>query len=186
MSGPIHQGFSLFAQKIGEVGSAVATPMRAIPASPSLFALVWGRARAHRREWRVAGRPATAPGQAQETVSGRCSGAASPCYLLWCAWASLLQIGVVGARAALGRRPDDILAGILDVAGFAVNAVGGVDLQPWQGIPIKDLEHPRRAVALGGFGPGGQIDLDRNARVLKGQVTGLILVVAGAGHVSVR
>ena len=116
-------------------------PMRAIPASPSLFALVWGGPGSPAG---MAGcwSPATAPGQAQETVSGRCSGAASPCYLLWCAWASLLQIGIVGARAALGRRPDDILAGILDVAGFAVNAVGGVDLQPWPGIPIRISNTP--------------------------------------------
>src|SRR5689334_15968741 len=37
------------------------------------------------------------------------------------------HIWVIGATAAFGRNPDDILVGILDVAGFAVDAILGID-----------------------------------------------------------
>ncbi len=37
--------------------------------------------------------------------------------------------GIRGAAAALGHRPPDVLRGVLDVAGLAVQAVLGVDLQ---------------------------------------------------------
>lgn len=37
---------------------------------------------------------------------------------------------VFRATAALGRHPVDVLRGVLDVTGLAVNAVLGVDLQP--------------------------------------------------------
>jgi len=37
---------------------------------------------------------------------------------------------VIGTAAALRRNPGDIAVGILDVAGFAVDAILGVDLEP--------------------------------------------------------
>ena len=40
------------------------------------------------------------------------------------------HVRVVGPAAALGRHPVDILPGILDVAGLAVDAILRVDLQP--------------------------------------------------------
>ena len=40
-----------------------------------------------------------------------------------------LHIGVVRSAGALGRHPNDILRRVLDVAGLAVNAVLGVDLE---------------------------------------------------------
>src|SRR5665213_2429654 len=40
------------------------------------------------------------------------------------------HIGIVRAAAALGHHPIDVLRGILDVAGLAVDAVRRVDLQP--------------------------------------------------------
>src|SRR6476646_1540480 len=37
------------------------------------------------------------------------------------------HIRVIGTAATLGRNPNDILIGVLDVAGFAVNAILGID-----------------------------------------------------------
>ncbi len=45
------------------------------------------------------------------------------------AFEGLLHIRVVRPAAALGRGPDDVLRRVLDVAGFAVDAVLGVDLE---------------------------------------------------------
>src|SRR5260221_5412305 len=46
-----------------------------------------------------------------------------PCYTV------RSHVRVVRTPAALGHHPADILQGVLDVAGLAVNAIGGVDLQ---------------------------------------------------------
>src|SRR5690606_15300831 len=67
--------------------------------------------------------------------------------------APLLQVLVVRPRTAFRRHPGDDLVGILDVAGLAVDAVGGVDLQPASDSPIgagilDHLVHPGRAEAL--------------------------------------
>src|SRR5258706_5000738 len=55
-----------------------------------------------------------------------------------------LHVRVIRAAAALGHDPDDVLLRILDVAGLAVHAVLGVDLQP-RGTPLGDeFIHPGR------------------------------------------
>ena len=41
------------------------------------------------------------------------------------------HIGIVRPVTALRRGPDDILAGVLDIAGFAMHAVLKVDLEAW-------------------------------------------------------
>lgn len=87
LSGPIHRRFSLFAQKNSEVGAAAPTSKRAIPASPPLFNLIGGRAWVHRPGWRAPERPATAPGRAS----------------------FITYIAIVGAVAALRRRPGNVL-----------------------------------------------------------------------------
>ena len=62
--------------------------------------------------------------------------------------------GVCGAAAALRHGPADVLGGILDVAGLAVEAVLGVDLEPEPpaaALPLLGLHvfiHPRWAVPL--------------------------------------
>ena len=44
------------------------------------------------------------------------------------------HVGIVGPAAAFRRDPDDVLRRILDVAGLAVHAVLGVDLQPLRAV----------------------------------------------------
>src|SRR5690606_28315780 len=52
------------------------------------------------------------------------------------------------AFAPLGRDPDDVLCGVLDVAGLAVHAVLRVDLQPvLTRFGLDELVHPGRAKA---------------------------------------
>src|SRR5581483_3959458 len=61
-----------------------------------------------------------------------------------------LHVRIVRAAAAFGVDPDDVLGGALDVAGFAVDAVLCVDLQP-RLRPIAlthDLVDTGRAIAL--------------------------------------
>src|SRR3990172_10443869 len=48
------------------------------------------------------------------------------------------HVRIVGTSAALGRHPDDVLRRVLDVAGLAVHAVGGVDLQPLAATRLLD------------------------------------------------
>lgn len=67
-----------------------------------------------------------------------------------------------------------------------MDAVGGVDLQFGRAFHFQHFKYPGRAVALGGFSPGGQIDLDRNALVLQLEVARLILVVTGVGQIHRR
>ncbi len=67
-----------------------------------------------------------------------------------------------------------------------MNAVGCVDLQIRLALAFHYLEHPGRAVALGGLGPGGQVDRYRDTRVLQLEVAGLILIVTGVGEINRR
>src|SRR5262245_32397429 len=62
------------------------------------------------------------------------------------------HIRIVRPTAALRRDPDDILVGILDVAGFAMDAVLRVDLEAWTRGLFDPLIHPGRAVARGWAG----------------------------------
>src|SRR3990167_4892771 len=79
------------------------------------------------------------------------------------------HVRIVRAAAAFGRDPDDVLRRILDVAGFAVDAVLGVDDEARIGlgdlVRIDDLIDARRAVQPGRFAVFGQVDLDRLGRV---------------------
>ena len=52
-------------------------------------------------------------------------------------WCDSQQL-VVGAGSALGRHPVDDLVRVLDVAGLAVHAIGGVDVQPLAARPVVD------------------------------------------------
>src|SRR5688572_14321071 len=98
------------------------------------------------------------------------------------------QILVVRPRTAFRRHPVDDLVGILDVAGLAVDAVGGVDLQALATASIghgvlHDLVHRRRTetrarvvVLLGAA-------RDADGGVAHLQVHRLVLVVFGRGVV---
>src|SRR5215204_2031979 len=76
------------------------------------------------------------------------------------------HIHVVRPAAALGRNPVDVLVRVLDVAGFAVDAVLGVDLVAHAALALDPFVHTRRAVEL----RGAAIDI-----VLGGLLQGRIL-----------
>ncbi|EAP75820.1 hypothetical protein ISM_13180 [Roseovarius nubinhibens ISM] len=90
-----------------------------------------------------------------------------------------LHIGVVRPVTALRRGPVDVLLGILDVTGLAVHAVLEVDDKFRLPVLFDHLIDPRRAVALRRFGIFRQVDLNRNARILELEVTGLAFLVVG-------
>src|SRR3989475_8928785 len=93
---------------------------------------------------------------------------------------SSLHVGIVGAAAAFGRDPHDVLLRVLDVAGLAVHAVLRVDLQTQRGLEVHELVDPGRAVAL--LRPGIDLQiLQRYGRILEGEVDRLGLVVVGVG-----
>ena len=94
----------------------------------------------------------------------------------------LSHIGIVRSATAFRGHPIDVLGGILDVAGFTVDAVLGIDLQPWRVLAIPhDLIHARRAIALLGRIVQRQINPDRHGRIFQSQVAGLNLLVIGVG-----
>src|SRR5690606_32061705 len=94
-----------------------------------------------------------------------------------------LHVGVVGAAAAFRGYPDNVLGGVLDIAGLAVDTVLGIDLEALAAVVVAHhLVDPRRAVALGGLVEHRQVVADGNVRVLEGEVDRLILLVVGVGH----
>ena len=94
-----------------------------------------------------------------------------------------LHGAVIGAAAAFGAHPGDILGGVFDVAGFAVHAVLRVDLQAVAVVFVfHELVHARRAVARLGTGVLAQVHRDRRRCILQRQVAGLVFVVVGAGQ----
>ena len=80
----------------------------------------------------------------------------------------VLHIRVIRPAAAFRRHPVDVLGGILDIAGFAVDAVLGVDLQARLAAIClaHDFVDAGRTVALLGRVIEGQVDLDRDLGVL--------------------
>ena len=90
-----------------------------------------------------------------------------------------LHIRIVGSATAFGHHPIDVLSRVLDVAGFAVNAVLGIHLQP-HGVAFLYI-----LVNAGGAKPDlgsvvvTEIDFNRNLLVLQLQMAGLSFLVVG-------
>src|SRR5713226_1100674 len=59
---------------------------------------------------------------------------------------------VIGPAAAFRRNPGDVAVGILHVAGFAVDAILGVDDKAWPGRLLDPFIDARRAIAVGRAG----------------------------------
>src|SRR5690606_16125178 len=93
------------------------------------------------------------------------------------------KVLVVRAGAALRRHPVDDLVGILDVAGLAVHAVGGIDLQALAGLVLDDLVDAGRAEARAGIAVFLGTAADADIGVGHPQVDRLVLVVLGGGEV---
>src|SRR3984957_4866102 len=98
------------------------------------------------------------------------------------------HIRIIRPAAAFGGGPVDVLLGVLDVAGFAMDAVLRVDdearILARRFVAIDDFidagrqMEPRRLAKL------GQVDADGNRRVLQAQMDRLILFVIGVGKES--
>src|SRR5205085_10874109 len=97
-------------------------------------------------------------------------------------WLLPLHVRIVRAAAAFGRDPDDVLRRILDVAGFAVHAVLGIDLQARLGVEVDELVHAGRAVALLRSAVFLQVDGDGNGRILEREVRRLVFAVVRIGE----
>ena len=79
---------------------------------------------------------------------------------------SPLHPRIIRPTAAFGCHPHNILRWVFDVAGFAVDAVLGVDLQAVGVVCVFDeLVNPSRAVAGFGAGVFGQVDVDGDGGV---------------------
>src|SRR5690606_4791943 len=93
------------------------------------------------------------------------------------------EVLVVGPGAALRRHPVDDRVRVLDVAGLAVHAVGGVDLQPAAGGVLDHLVDAGRAEAGAGVAVLDRAAFDADRGVVHHQVHRLVLVVFGGGEV---
>src|SRR5208282_1804624 len=93
---------------------------------------------------------------------------------------------IVRSAPAFRRDPDDVLPRILDVAGLAVNAVRGIDLQPLcrtaRGLVGDEFVNRGRTIALLRSVVDLEIDADRNGRVAQAQMHRLVFLVVGVGE----
>src|SRR5258708_39028515 len=91
------------------------------------------------------------------------------------------HIRVVRTAAPLRGGPDDVLGGVLDIAGFAVDAVLGVYLEAriGSGLIIQHFVDPGGAIEPRRLSVERQIDADWRRRVLEDQVSGLVFLMIG-------
>lgn len=86
-----------------------------------------------------------------------------------------------GAAASLGTHPVDVLAHVLDVAGLAVDAVGGVDDQLIHPRVVGlILVHSGRAEPALGPTVLGKVEIFRNIVIHQGEMSGLVSFVIGS------
>src|SRR3954447_3179389 len=97
--------------------------------------------------------------------------------------ASHLHVRIIGASAAFGGDPVDVLGRVLDVAGFAVDAVLGVDLEPrFTTLALDKFVNACRTITLLGTGINRQVDGRGYVRVLERQMNRLVFLVIGVRH----
>src|SRR4051812_20364051 len=70
-----------------------------------------------------------------------------------------LHIGIIRASSAFGDDPVDVLGRVLDVAGFAVDAILRVDLEARSGRFLDEFIDSGRAISLLRPGIFGKVDL---------------------------
>src|SRR4051812_36071973 len=96
--------------------------------------------------------------------------------------ASHLHVRVIGASAAFGSDPVDVLGRVLDVASLAVDAVLRVDLEPgFTVLALHEFVDACRTITL--FGPCiyRQVDCCGYVGVLERQMNRLVFLVIGVG-----
>src|SRR6185312_2739680 len=89
---------------------------------------------------------------------------------------------IVRAAAAFGGDPGDVLGGVLDVAGLAVDAVGGVDAEDRGATGFGDLIDAGGAVERGGLTVERQVFFDGDGGVGKLQLDRLVFIVGDVGE----
>src|SRR3954464_311264 len=83
----------------------------------------------------------------------------------------ILHVRVIGASAAFGSDPVDVLGRVLDVACLAVDAILGVDLEPgFTALALDEFINPCRAITLFRAGIDRQVDRRRYVGVLERQM----------------
>src|SRR6476469_4959151 len=93
--------------------------------------------------------------------------------------ASNLHVRVIGASAAFGSDPVDVLGRVLDVASLAVDTVLGVDLElRFTVLAIDEFVDACRTIALLWPRIYRQVDRRRYVGVLERQMNRLIFLVA--------
>src|SRR4051812_43939189 len=90
-----------------------------------------------------------------------------------------LHIGIIRSSSALGHDPVDVLRRVLDVAGLAVDAILGVDLEPRPPLFLDKFIDARRTISLLRTCINGQIHLGGYVGILERQVNGLVFLMIG-------
>src|SRR6476469_8394349 len=147
----------------------------------SLAMLQWGGSpaltqlspRFGRGEWTFCAAPATAAaGSRQPAVEAPDSGS-----IVTETWSRASHIRIIRPAAAFGRHPIDVLIRVLDVAGFAVNAVLRIDHIFGTARLLHPLVNAGRAIARGRTGEAIMLGGFLQAHVLDLQLQRLILFV---------
>src|ERR1700722_587856 len=120
-------------------------------------------------------KPTQSPGTYDRGVGGRLQ-------LMEVSW---LHAFVVGAAAALGGDPVDDLVGVGDVAGFAVDAVCGADLQLGAVFIRHHFVDGGGAKILAGVAVFADAAVAANVRLENDEVAGLVFFVPRAGMIYV-
>src|SRR3954471_21335352 len=108
-------------------------------------------------------------------VSRACAGADAIAEAAIAAAKNHLHVRVIGASAAFGGDPVNVLGRILDVTSLAVDAILGVDLEPRLSIlTIDKFVHARRTITLLGSGINRQVDRRGYIGVLERQMNRLV------------
>src|SRR6266567_8175937 len=96
---------------------------------------------------------------------------------------SHLHVRVIGASAAFGCDPVDVLGRVFNVARFTVDAILRVDLQPrFATLGFHEFIHACRTITLFGTGIYRKIDRRGYVGVLEREMNRLVLFVVGIGH----
>ena len=93
-----------------------------------------------------------------------------------------LHPAVIRSARAFGANPSDVLRRVFDVARFAVNAVGGVDLQARTALLFDDFVHTGRTIARFGRSVFFVVHVYHRLRIFQHQMVGLIFFVREIGE----
>lgn len=102
---------------------------------------------------------------------------------MWVGESLQSHVAVVWTAAAFWHDPVDVLAWVLDVASLAMNAVLGIDYEPWVGSVevTRHLIHARWTIILLWRAVASEIDGSPDRRVAYHEVAGLVFYMVRVG-----